>query len=307
MKQGCPLSPIVFSLCTAPIMDLLSEVLTNDELQALFADDIALVVQDLLRSAPALHSLFASVAHSFGLRLDTRKCVVVPLRHSWGSAFRTLWQEQAPQWGAFRFERSAKYLGFVIGPEEHAQRWLAAVTKYREEGLVIRNTGLGIAISLLAFRMLAVSVLGYLMQLSPPRAWDSEQEFAVRQFLPGPHRFVPWQWSVESSAEFTLPINMARISEEHLAASCITLASTRSEPLTLCAHVGRNCEPLAHPWRIWRMEAVAVVLHRAREEVSEDPALNRLESQRAMPASSGRRALPFWPTPCFCPLELGRR
>lgn len=39
-KHGYPHSPIVFSLCTAPIMELLSEVLTNEELQALFADGL---------------------------------------------------------------------------------------------------------------------------------------------------------------------------------------------------------------------------------------------------------------------------
>lgn len=39
--------------------------------------------------------------------------------------------------------------------------------------------------------------------------------------------------------------------------------------------------PWLKPWRVWRLETMAIVFHRAREEVSEDPELHRLASQSA--------------------------
>lgn len=50
VRQGCPLSPTLFSLCTAPVIALLEGRLSHEDLLALFADDIAVVVMDLLRS-----------------------------------------------------------------------------------------------------------------------------------------------------------------------------------------------------------------------------------------------------------------
>lgn len=150
----------------------------------------------------------------------------------------------------------------------HSVRWDAALLKFRSRVIAIRHMGLGITLALLAFRMLAASVLAYIMQLSPMRNWDAEQAFSVRQLLPGPHQWIPWRWVVQTPPDFPLPIAMPSIAEAHLATlrrtSRLTLSSTRSEALSLCTLFGRDCEPLAHPWRRWRMEAMAIVLHRIR-------------------------------------------
>lgn len=156
-----------------------------------------------------------------------------------------------------------------------------------------------------------------------------EQEFAVRHLLPGPRRRVPWRWIVQSPADFALPINMASIAEVRLATlrrtSAVTLAGTRVEARTLCALFGRGCEPLAHPRRTWRLEAVALVLHRIRDEVEGDPGLHGFTSQSAFSRQlretsgrfsrrhccaigwpAGRSETPLRPSRGFCPLGLGR-
>lgn len=71
----------------------------REDVLALFADDIAAGVFDLLRSAPGLLAAFAEVAWGSGLHLNARKCVVVPLWTTWSSALRGLWREQVPPWG----------------------------------------------------------------------------------------------------------------------------------------------------------------------------------------------------------------
>lgn len=138
---------------------------------------------------------------------------------------------------------------------------------------------------LLPLRMLVVSVLAYIMQLAPLRTRDDEQDFAIRDLLPRPYRWIPWQWVVQSSVDFPQPFSMASLAEVHLATlrrtSCLTLRSTRPEAPALCALFGRDCESLAHPWPQWRRETIAIVLHRAREEAGKGPPLALLTSQRA--------------------------
>lgn len=69
------------------------------------------------------------------------------------------------------------YLTLFCSPAP--MQWEAPARKYRERVVAIRNKGLGITLSLLASRMFAASVSGYVMQLARYRAWDVEQEFAV--------------------------------------------------------------------------------------------------------------------------------
>lgn len=92
------------------------------------------------------------------------------------------------------------YLGFRVGLE--ASRWAAPMKKHHEGFPAIRQRGLCIARSLLAFRMLAASVLGY--QLAPRRSWNQQQEL-VQQLLPGPFRWIPWRWVVQTPSDFPLP------------------------------------------------------------------------------------------------------
>lgn len=107
----------------------------------------------------------------------------------------------------------------------------------------------------------------------------------MQQLLQGPFRWVPWRWVVQALADFPMPFEMASLAGMHTAmlrrVSRITLRSTRLEALDLCALCGRDCEPLAHPWRRWRRDGLALILHRGRESVEGDAALASLTSHRA--------------------------
>lgn len=212
--------------------------------------------------------------YGFGLRLNARKCVVVPLWPSWGVGTPHALEGTGATVGGVSLRtlctvprvchrtggaRSEVAPGGVQVPREGGGDPEHGVGHYDAP---FWRTGR------LRCRYLATSYrFSRCARGNPSRG--SRSGTCCRALS----RWILWHCFVQSPADFALPIRMVNITEMHLAtlrrASCLTLASTSSEALRVCAHLRRDCEPSAHPWRFCRLEAVAVVLHRAEAEVSQ--------------------------------------
>ena len=80
VRQGCPLSGLLFAICAGVLLLRLADVLNNeDEITRAFADDTATVVNDYVVAIPTLAKLFSEYEDISGLQLNIAKTIFIPL------------------------------------------------------------------------------------------------------------------------------------------------------------------------------------------------------------------------------------
>ena len=130
VRQGCPLSAIIFAICADVLLIRVQRALKNDEIVKVFADDTAVVIHDYAVSVPTLAFIFKEFEQISGLALNMKKTTFIPM---WPigdtKSFRNLFTETCPLWKEVRIDMKAKYLGFQIGPGAGTSTWSAPITK----------------------------------------------------------------------------------------------------------------------------------------------------------------------------------
>ena len=116
VRQGCPLSPLLYAVCADLLIERIRSKLPTAVIRA-YADDTAVLIQDLYADAPVLAKIFQEFGEISNLALNLSKTVVVPLfpLPNLFEAKATL-SKIAPSWSAAQFAYCAKYLGFLVGP-----------------------------------------------------------------------------------------------------------------------------------------------------------------------------------------------
>ena len=115
IRQGCPLSPLLFALAVDIFLRRFQKSFPLATIRA-FADDIAMVTDNVLRDADQIMNLFADFGSVSGLELGVSKTIVVPL---WNVSKRELshsLQSANSHWQGVAIRMFGKYLGFMIGP-----------------------------------------------------------------------------------------------------------------------------------------------------------------------------------------------
>jgi hypothetical protein len=79
IRQGCPLSPLIFAVVVDVLLRRLVEVLGEEGCTRAFADDTAAVVDDFFGVLPRIAKLFDEYAAISGLFLNYAKTIVIPL------------------------------------------------------------------------------------------------------------------------------------------------------------------------------------------------------------------------------------
>ena len=115
VRQGCPLSPLLFCLVADVLLRRLQSMLPNSFLRA-FADDTAAVVQDFDKCAPTILSIFKDFARISNLQLNLKKTVLMPLWESSHAAVLRWLKDDHPQWSHVEIAWGASYLGFLHWP-----------------------------------------------------------------------------------------------------------------------------------------------------------------------------------------------
>ena len=171
--QGCPLSGTLFVLAIDPLLTLFEHHIHNPGLGAIYAcaDDIGAAFKDL-RGLVKVHRLFELFRRASGLTLKPVKCIgiIVALEATEVNmrAIRDKVTQHIPEWKNLRLAPLGKYLGIYIGPKLGGINWVAPMAKafVRVEDILAQKPPLDMACS--SFNSKALSVLGYVAQLTPP-------------------------------------------------------------------------------------------------------------------------------------------
>jgi len=195
VRQGCPLSMVLFALCIDALLDNIDTILdrTKGETIGAFADDVAVVIEDFLRSLPLLHGIFECFGKLTGLHLNLNKCCIVPLcSHFSFENFQLGLDECTPQWSQFKIVSHAEYLGFLLGPGSVGRMWDGVIRKATDTIIRWKNLHAGIFFNILACNIYILSLFSYIGQLVHPD--DKVKQFLAymeRNLFVGPGGWIP--------------------------------------------------------------------------------------------------------------------
>ena len=100
-------------------------------------------MEDYTRSLSILARKFAEFERRYGLALNIKKSVFIPL---WCSAvgmdLRALVRESCPGWRDIRLDSKGKYLGIFIGPGAGSLPWELPLHKFVERAEVHLTSGI---------------------------------------------------------------------------------------------------------------------------------------------------------------------
>ena len=232
VRQGCPLSPLIFALCSDVLLRELSQLLGLDEVACAFADDTGLVVSDYTKSLPSLCLLFSEFERISGLSLNIAKTVFIPLWETSSFAnVRRLILEVCPPWRDICIDNCGKYLGFFIGPGAGQRSWAKSIQKYEQRAQLWASLHLGLFWTITAYKVFVASVLSFVMQLESTLD-DLQSRFTtvVRKLFPGPGMWVTPNDLCNLSSWFKFPAQLAN-------PTCVALAAK----LRVIAFVCPNC------------------------------------------------------------------
>ena len=116
VKQGCPLSPLLYVIVGEAFHRFLVSNLGPRGILRFFADDTAVVPEDIWTLGPMLASLFGRYESIGGLHFKPVKCVLVNLGRGSGEALKKRIAEEIPAWADFPVSGRGKYLGTWLGP-----------------------------------------------------------------------------------------------------------------------------------------------------------------------------------------------
>jgi hypothetical protein len=193
VRQGCPLSGLLFAICADVILLALKDALRDeDEVARAFADDTAVVVSDYAKSFATIAGVFREYEAISGLELNIKKTVFIPL---WPIAsengLRNLLRELCPLWANIRIDTKGKYLGFMIGPGAGEDSWNAPLRKFEKRLAAWQDNKCGLVWNSIYYNTFMVTTLEFIAQLADvPEKVEAAENAALRKLAPGPGTWI---------------------------------------------------------------------------------------------------------------------
>ena len=191
IRQGCPLSPLLFSVMTELLLRRL-RLKVGCSLRRAWADDLAMILSGGLARLPLLQSIFADFQRISGLKIHAGKTVIVPLfRFNLLDVCGTI-ARGTPAWCGVQVADCAKYLGYYVGPGKGTRSWSGPLEKFAARARIWGSLGLGMNLSLRAYRVYISTVLSFVGQLEAlPSSFDAYEKSACESLFPGPAHWLP--------------------------------------------------------------------------------------------------------------------
>jgi len=231
VRQGCPLSMILFAIVVEPLLRLLEKIAESGDEIGCFADDIGLVFRNIRAKLAKLAELFKRFKKASGLDLNTGKCVAIPLENSPDACTNLagIISEIVPEWRNFKVALNAEYLGFQIGPNSTNLQWNKVIAKASDTVLRWQALHLGFFFNLLACNVFILSLFSYIGQLSAPskQVFDFIEWMKRRLFM-GPGNWLPTPF-LENMETFGLPTQLRNLREAMSASKVRVFCSNPDE------------------------------------------------------------------------------
>ena len=187
IRQGCPLSPLIFAVVMDVLLRRLTSNLTGSHVHKAFADDVGVVLSDLDNQLAALVAILDSFEVISGMQVNVSKTVGIPLWPCELTEASLLIGTLVPRWSTLPLRFSAIYLGCLIGPQKDSAEWKGALAKFQDR---IRDwpwSKLGLHFATTVYNTYAMSVLGFIAQIANPTEQTRKVEAAgLRRAAPGP-------------------------------------------------------------------------------------------------------------------------
>ena len=189
IKQGCPISPIVFALAIDVLLRRLAYRIPRS-LNRAFADDIGSAFI-CLQDAVIAFTIFEEFAGFSGLCINMGKTVIIPLWATTTAEARRFIHDNFPALTRAQVALLAKYLGIWLGPMAEDQQWVDPAKKYASRIEQWARPEMGLQLCTRAYNTYAASVLQFVSQFSRiPEAVIKLETYALRRFASGPGNWI---------------------------------------------------------------------------------------------------------------------
>ena len=190
VKQGCPLSMILFAIAIDPLIRFMNSRLDpiSDRLGG-YCDDLSLASANLRKALFAVAPAFFIAAKELNLHLNRKKIQCMLTLESEQEAFVQFIAENLGIFDGLRMVRALLLLGVYIGPEAFKFQWKRAVQNMDKACHKIVSLNVGAAASIPLYNSLCFSCGAWLASLVCPSNEVLALEYKLRQKL----LKAPWQ------------------------------------------------------------------------------------------------------------------
>ena len=196
VRQGCPLSPLLFVLVVDILLRRLQMCVKGDNVIRAFADDVAMIVEDSIQHLDIAVDIYKQFGSFSGLNLNWGKTIVIPL---WNDPIELAKKElnsACHASAAMDFSSWGTYLGFAVGPDRNKHIWTKAKDKFATRAIVWKESHQGLHFAAMTYNVFVITIPSYIWQLAPVgKDILDEEARALRKINPGPgHWIQPCDW-----------------------------------------------------------------------------------------------------------------
>jgi len=279
VRQGCPLSMILFALCIEPLIRVIIRLLKEGDTLGSFADDIAIVMKNPTIFLPILFKLFETIGAASGLLLNVSKCTMIPLAVSADpiAQCKQMLCEHAPGWKNFNVALAAEYLGFWLGPASPNLQWNKIIRKAREVADTWSSLHLGFFYNTLACNIYILSLFSYVGQLATANSdVDKFLKHMTAKMFAGPGNWIPLDFLC-SLKLIGMPVSLRNLSDT-MYASKVRVAGKLEDytqqivnDLLLSVSAFNQNHGTDHSHAAWHANALGVNVRLAEQQYKVEP------------------------------------
>ena len=226
-KQGCPLSGTIFVLLLDPIIAALAKTLGPRDVLRGYADDLAVVLFEGMRTLKKISVIFEIVGHISGLKLKITKTILIPLGKQDMFKVKAIICDDLPQWIGVLIQSYGKYLGFYIGPGACDNSWVGPAAKWADRVKQIKSTRSGLHFSASMYNTTAITTLSFVAQLVPVTQGLLKQEASILNSFAGARGAIT-PAGMHNLSMFSMPISFKSLQAMSMA-SLFRVAHTTSK------------------------------------------------------------------------------